>query len=191
MISSEKQMLRLHIEKSLRGLDDTERAAKSAVLSKHLAQMLGEEAAIILGFAPMRFEPDWLSCPPPGIVALPRIEGERLIFHRMGRPEELARGAFGAREPAADEATVMAIEDAGVVLVPGVAFDSAGGRLGRGGGFYDRFLATPGLRARRIAVCFACQVVDRVPVEPHDAEVDAIVTEDGWIEVRSSGRGRD
>jgi 5-formyltetrahydrofolate cyclo-ligase len=147
-------------------------------------------------------------------VALPRVEGEKLIFHRVvweatdasarrpypggdGAPppsdffSNLERGAHGTREPAADAATRVSLEEAAAVFVPGVAFDKGGARLGRGGGFYDRLLAHPRFAARRIAVCFACQLVERVPVEPHDAEVDEIVTEDGWLVVRNSGCGRD
>ena len=100
----------------------------------------------------------------------------------------LAPGAFGTREPAGG--AVVPVGDAEVVLTPGLAFDRMGARLGRGGGFYDRLLTDAALTARRVAVCFACQVVERVPVEPHDVEIDAIVTEDGWLELRSSGRGQ-
>jgi 5-formyltetrahydrofolate cyclo-ligase len=215
MIPTEKQMLRLRVAEALRAISPDERAEKSAAIAAHLARRLGPEPGLVLGFAPLRREPDWTSVFGAGWrVALPRVEGEGMIFHRVtwkstdasarrpypggdGWPQpsdffsNLERSAHGTLEPAADAATRVSPTDAEAVLVPGVAFDRAGGRLGRGGGFYDRLLAHPHFTARRIAVCFACQLVERVPVEPHDIEVDEIVTEDGWIAARSSGRGRD
>jgi 5-formyltetrahydrofolate cyclo-ligase len=216
MIPTEKQMLRLRVAEALRAIDPAERAEKSAAIAAHLASRLGSEPGLVLGFAPMRREPDWTAAIGAGWqAALPRVEGERLIFHRVDwkkatdasarRPcpggdgwpllsdsfSNLERGVHGTREPAADEVTRVSPTDAAAVLVPGVAFDRAGARLGRGGGFYDRLLAHPHFTARRIAVCFACQLVARVPVEPHDIEVDEIVTEDGWLVARSNGRGRD
>jgi 5-formyltetrahydrofolate cyclo-ligase len=63
-----------------------------------------------------------------------------------------------------------------VVLVPGVAFDRTGGRLGRGGGFYDRYLTAVAVE-RRVGVCFGCQVVELVPTAGHDARVGVVVSE--------------
>ena len=63
------------------------------------------------------------------------------------------------------------------MLVPGVAFDLDGRRLGYGGGYYDRLLPLLSPRAARVAGAFELQIVDRVPAAPHDVAVDAIVTE--------------
>jgi 5-formyltetrahydrofolate cyclo-ligase len=186
MIPSEKQMLRAEVLGRLRAMNDAERADKSAAIAGHLRGLAG----VIFGFAPMRLEPDWTAAiGADWTVALPRIAGNDLEFHRVADFSALARGSFGTREPVLDEEVSIARAD--VILTPGVAFDRGGARLGRGGGFYDRLLGRPEVKARRIAVCFGCQLVERVPVEPHDVEVDAIVTEDGWIAARSSGRGRD
>ncbi|HEY8902549.1 MAG TPA: 5-formyltetrahydrofolate cyclo-ligase [Chthoniobacterales bacterium] len=192
MISSEKQTLRLRMRESLRAITPDVLAEKSAAIGRHLAAGLGAHPGLVLGFAPMRAEPDWTSAVGPGWnLALPRIDSGRMTFHRVAGLGGLAKGAHGVLEPAVGEGTLVLPGEASVVLVPGMAFDRRGGRLGKGGGFYDRLLVEGLLRARRIAVCFACQVVGSVPVEPHDMEVDAIVTEDGWTEVRSSGRDRD
>jgi len=61
-----------------------------------------------------------------------------------------------------------------LVVVPGVAFTRDGARLGRGRGYYDRYLSRPGLRAFCVGVCFAHQLVDTLPVEPHDRTMDAV-----------------
>jgi 5-formyltetrahydrofolate cyclo-ligase len=192
MISSEKQTLRLRMGESLRAITPADRVEKSAAIGRHLAARLGPQPGLIMGFAPMRVEPDWTSAlGPDWKLALPRIDSGRMTFHRVSGLDGLTKGAHGVLEPAMGEGTEVPLEEAAIVLVPGMAFDRAGGRLGRGGGFYDRLLVEGHLRARRIAVCYTCQVVESVPVETHDMEVDAIVTEDGWIEVRSTARDRD
>lgn len=191
MIPTEKQMLRRKALEALRGMTPAERAAKSLAIGAHLQRV----AAPILAFAPMRLEPDWLTGWTGAEFALPRVERERLEFYRVhaGTAWQLEVGALGAREPKAISTNHVALADAETIFVPGLAFDRAGRRLGRGAGYYDRLLAHPALRARRIGVAFAAQLVDEVPVEPHDQSLDALVTENGWIdlrEARSSGSGR-
>lgn len=88
--------------------------------------------------------------------------------------EELDPGYRGIPEPRARLPVDPA--SAGAVIVPGVAFDEAGRRLGYGGGFYDRFLARCGA-APRIGICFELQVVDEVPAAEWDEQVDVVVTE--------------
>lgn len=78
-------------------------------------------------------------------------------------------------------------EDVDLVIVPGLAFDERGGRLGRGAGFYDRVLGALRPSAWRIAVAFECQIVERVPMDEHDQRVHAIVTERRVIEVSRPG----
>jgi len=64
-----------------------------------------------------------------------------------------------------------------VAVIPGVVFDRGGHRLGYGGGFYDRFLARSAPQALRVGLAFACQVVDRIPVQSHDIPMDMVITE--------------
>lgn len=111
------------------------------------------------------------------VPALDRAAGlYRWAWLRPGAA--LAEGPLHVAEPA--EPDWVAGERADLVLVPGVAFDRAGGRLGRGGGWYDRLLvASPMAGAWRIGVAFEFQVLDRVPMEPHDARMDEVVTESG------------
>jgi 5-formyltetrahydrofolate cyclo-ligase len=111
-------------------------------------------------------------------VALPRIvDGE--LEPRSWRPgEPVTETHFGAREP--EGGRVLDPSEIGVVATPGVAFDRAGGRVGYGGGFYDRFLPrTPAIRA---AVGFGVQLVDGpLPGASFDLPVDVIVTESETI----------
>lgn len=113
----------------------------------------------------------------------PRVRvGEALEFAPLARWEELRRTALGLWEPPAIlPAVPLGPQD--LVLVPGLGFDRHGGRLGRGGGLYDRTFPPGAPAPALVALAFACQVVDRLPAGPHDRRIDAIVTEYGMIRV--------
>ena len=91
--------------------------------------------------------------------------------------EDLVLNRIGLREP---RSGVLRVEAAtlDVVIVPGLAFDDQGRRLGRGGGFYDRFLSTLPATCITIGVGFANQIVEHVPTQPHDARVHAVVSDE-------------
>jgi 5-formyltetrahydrofolate cyclo-ligase len=174
MIRDEKQILRVQMQAAL-----SDRAADHPAASARLRACLAESPAwaaarVVYGFYPLRGEPDWIPATPGRTLAFPRATPDGLEFFTGGTP---VRGPHGAREPHDGEPAPAP----DLILVPGLAFDRAGRRLGRGGGFYDRFLARwAGTPCRIVGVCFACQVVSTIPWEPHDATVQAIVTEDGW-----------
>jgi 5-formyltetrahydrofolate cyclo-ligase len=112
-------------------------------------------------------------------VALPRVDvGTRmLVLHAIRDPAtDVAAGYQGIAEPR-PHCPVVAPAAIDWVLVPGVAFDATGGRLGYGGGYFDRLLPLLGRAVPRVAGAFALQVVARVPAAPHDLKVDTIVTE--------------
>ena len=108
-------------------------------------------------------------------VYLPKvISGEDMVLCRYTGAESLREGAFRIMEPVGPE--ISADEAVDVVLVPGMAFDGEGNRLGRGKGYYDRFLKSLNSpRPRLIGVCFDFQKVDVVPTEPTDVKVDVVV----------------
>jgi 5-formyltetrahydrofolate cyclo-ligase len=103
---------------------------------------------------------------------LPRIEGRDMVLHPY-EPDRLVRHPFGMLEPRED-APVIDPQALDVVLVPGVSFDRRGGRLGFGGGFYDRFLVRTS--AIRIGICHDCCLADGVPMDAHDERMDWVVT---------------
>lgn len=114
-------------------------------------------------------------------LLLPRVDAvrKRLSFHEVGGAGRLIRGALGIEEPRADAPEVGLTAD-DVVVVPGLAFDSAGRRLGRGAGYYDRtFAMAQGMRPLLVGYAYEFQVVPSVPIAGHDQFVDAIVTEKG------------
>lgn len=104
-------------------------------------------------------------------VLMPFVDGDRMRAARIERVADLAPGYRGIREPS----PVPVEAEADAILVPGVAFDAAGRRLGYGGGFYDAFLAAA--RGTRIGLCFDVQIVEQVPVTGQDRPVAVIVTE--------------
>lgn len=155
----------------------------SGVLSGVLA---GYRGVPLAGYLPIRTEidprPAMAEAAAHGPVGVPVIAGvgQPLIFAQWDPDCPLVTGPFGAQVPAVQVPMVPQI-----LIVPLVAFDRRGGRLGYGGGFYDRTLAQ--LRAQgpvlAIGFAFAAQEDDDLPLEPTDQPLDMIVTETGVIEV--------
>lgn len=182
-----KSRLRRSIRERLRTASEVELAAVSAGLLARLQSALEawREPGTVALFGGLRGEPDLVEGLLPWLRArgwrtvLFAVEGDHLRPADVRTPEDCRRGAHGIWEPAPG-CPAVAPEALDVILVPGLAFGGEdGSRLGRGGGFYDRFLATPGLRARRIGVAGEWQVLDRVPSEAHDVRVQELVTEAG------------
>jgi 5-formyltetrahydrofolate cyclo-ligase len=116
------------------------------------------------------------------VVALPRYDADADRYEACQIRDEstdLCLGRFGIREPTGDCGRIS-INRLDLILVPGLAFDLHGRRLGRGKGYYDQLLAVS--RGRSCGVAFDEQIVREVPVEPHDALVNCILTPTQWIE---------
>jgi len=176
--SPDKNALRRRVRADLAALPPGAVARQSEAVLAVLAPEIAR--GIVLAYAPLprevQLDPALVTLATEGRLVLPRVAGESLALHRVADLAGLQHGALGTREPS-DEHPRVEPGDIDVVLVPGLAFGRDGSRLGRGGGYFDRLL--PRLGARRVGVCFAQQLFDTVPTEPHDARVDAIVTEDG------------
>ena len=165
-------------------LFDNAGPAQAGYLSEVLA---GYRGVPLSGFMPIRTEIDPLpamaEASAHGPVGVPVIDAANhpLQFARWTPETEMVAGAFGARIPATPE-----FFEPEILIVPLLAFNRQGGRLGYGGGFYDRTLE--GLRAKRatlaIGFAFAGQESTDVPLEPTDQPLDMIVTEAGVIEVK-------
>ena len=108
-------------------------------------------------------------------LLLPCVDGDDLRLRQYTGPECMVAGEqFGIGEPTGEEYTDLdAVE---LIVVPGVAFDRQNNRMGRGRGFYDRLLkSTP--NAVKIGVAYDFQILDSIPVEPHDVKMDRVITE--------------
>lgn len=157
--------------------------AQAGVLSAFLA---GHRGVPVSGFMPINSEinplPAMAEAAAYGPVGVPVIRGKGhpLVFSRWEPEGALVEGSFKAMVPAVERLMVPEI-----VIVPLVAFDRHGGRLGYGGGFYDRTLE--GLRARgpvlAIGFAFGAQEAENLPLEPTDQPLDLVITEDRVIEV--------
>lgn len=157
----------------------------SQAMTRHfLDHFPPDPVLIVAGYVPMRGEADPLPLlaalqEEDVITALPRIEARAaaLGFFRWIKGEALVEGTFGTSEPAREAEAVTP----DIVLVPLIAFDKDGARLGYGGGFYDRTLEALRMRHKVLAVgfAFAAQEAENLPSEAHDAALDAVVTEKG------------
>ena len=107
-------------------------------------------------------------------VLLPVCVGEELELHLYEGDASLAEGAFGIMEPTGVLFAPENYDEIQLAIIPGMAFDRAGHRLGRGKGYYDRFL--PKLtKAQLQGICFPFQLIDGVPAEAHDVKVQDVV----------------
>jgi 5-formyltetrahydrofolate cyclo-ligase len=117
-------------------------------------------------------------------VLLPVVPGDGSELSWAVDTGRLAPGRFGLLEPVGPRLGPTAIGAAEVVVVPAVAVDRTGVRLGRGGGYYDRALRHVRPDARLVALVFDDELVDELPVEPHDKRVTAVVTpSSGWLDL--------
>jgi len=169
-MNAEKESLRRELRADGKSSD---RAGASTLVHLLRDWPVWEEARTVCAFCALPGEPDVLDpWPSNKRIALPRIEGEELMFHWVSSREGLADGRFGVLEPKAEALSAGCEFD--LILVPGMAFDRSGGRLGRGRGYYDRFLS----RASGVVagVCFDKQLIGKVPIESHDVRMDVILT---------------
>ncbi|MBQ1542961.1 MAG: 5-formyltetrahydrofolate cyclo-ligase [Caulobacteraceae bacterium] len=189
-IPSAKAVLRLEMQALRAGLAAAAPRAGELAAARLPVALLGR-FAVVAGYHPFRSEID----PAPALrrlaeagaaialpVTPPRGSDAPLSFHRWSPEAGLSRGGFGVLEPSPRAETL----EPDLVVTPLLAFDRAGARLGYGQGHFDRTLEA--LRARRpvfvLGLAFAGQEVARVPAEPHDQHLDAILTETGYIAVR-------
>jgi 5-formyltetrahydrofolate cyclo-ligase len=116
-------------------------------------------------------------------VVYPRSSpGGSMELHQVGAVDQLQVGRFGIREPDPAVHPQRPISAVDAALIPGLAWDRAGQRLGRGGGFYDRLLATPDWRGFRCGVFFALQELPGLPLDPWDLPLECVVTErEVWL----------
>ena len=163
-------------------------AADSALVTYAMGTAVSLRAAIVAAYVPLPGEPagpglvDALAAV-AGRVLLPVLRDDRdLDWAAFTGPDSLVAGPLGLRQPAGPKLGVAAVASADLVIVPAVAVDRSGMRLGRGGGSYDRALArvTPG-RTLVVALLYDGEVIDSVPADPHDRRVNAVITPSGGL----------
>ena len=107
-------------------------------------------------------------------IVVPRVEGDIMRFYDYS-PDKMQSGAFGIEEPTGE--IEVPAQDIDLIIVPARAFTRRGERLGRGGGFYDKYMSLSGFRAYKIGIAYSVQIFDSLPCDTHDIKVDEVVTE--------------
>lgn len=183
MYEQEKEALRRAMRARRRQLSEAQQQAAAQAVLAYLRDFSPyREAACVMAYAACRgelsLEPVLLDVLASGrTLALPRCEAPGVMTARRVRALSCLRtGAYGLPEPGEDCETVPP-GTIDLILVPGTAFDRAGGRLGQGGGYYDRFL--PRTRALRAGICHGFALTDGVPCGPDDQRMDAVITPGG------------
>lgn len=112
-------------------------------------------------------------------IFVPYIDGE-MKFSEYKNGSDLVEGLYGIMEPKNKQEYKG---DFDAIMVPGLAFDRFGNRLGRGKGYYDRFLKK--CRAKRIGLAYEAQIIPKIPIEEHDVKMDVVISEHGMYEILS------
>ena len=186
-----KQKLRYQVRAALRQIPAQQRATASTQARALLkAQTQWRAAQSILFFASLPEELDVWPLMAEALAAGKRVALPRFVpaargyeaFQVLDPETDLELGQFGIREPRGRCAR-FSLGRLDLILVPGIAFDLQGGRLGRGKGYYDQLLG--GLRGNKCGVAFDQQVLDEIPMAPHDMRLDCILTPTRWVVVRA------
>ena len=112
------------------------------------------------------------------LVPLTNLENKELSLYEIkNRQNDLKKGAHGIMEPVPENTRLANLEEADCLIVPGIAFDKRNHRIGRGEGYYDRFLKKLSPRVSKIGLAFSCQVVQEIPTEAHDVRLDMVLTD--------------
>ena len=186
MIKTKKE-IRREVKQAVLALSAAEREAQSQQVCEQIKVLIAErKPATIALFSPLPDEID--------VAPLISSLGCRVVLPRVGDkadstpemefydyvPQSMASGAYGIVEPQMGEP--CGTEEIDLMIVPGVAFSADGRRLGRGKGYYDRYLSREGFRAYCIGVCYDCQLREDIPAEPHDKRVEVVISANGKID---------
>lgn len=188
-LRSRKQALRERVQAARAALAPEARAAESAAAcARLLAMPPWAGARTLAAYLSIGEEFDTAALVREALrsgrrLLLPRIVDPRsratrhLVLHEVRDPDaDTVAGPWGIREPDPGRCPEVPAAAAELVLVPGLAFDATGGRLGYGAGYYDRLLAQVGDSCVKVAAAFELQCVDRVPMQAHDRRIDWLVT---------------
>jgi 5-formyltetrahydrofolate cyclo-ligase len=167
-------------------LSKDKRSKKSAAIMKRLfgfANFL--EARIVLFYMSYSSEVDTepvvrKALELEKIVALPLVDSKKkeiVPFRIENLDRDLRPGYRGIREPIPQRCKQIPVQYINLAIIPGVAFDERGGRIGHGMGIYDRFIPRLDITTRKVALAFECQIGPQIPMEPHDRYTDIIITE--------------
>ena len=162
-------------------------AISRRIMATFMEQPEYQQAKTVMFYVDVRAEvrtrhdlPDALASGKKIVVPWCNADGELELFH-LESMEELEIGMYKILEPREElrglESKQVAVTELDVIMVPGVGFDSKGGRTGMGKGYYDKCLQHARPDATLTAVCFDCQIFEEIPVQQHDIYMDKVITE--------------
>ncbi|MCM8760536.1 MAG: 5-formyltetrahydrofolate cyclo-ligase [Candidatus Omnitrophica bacterium] len=180
-----KHKIRIHIKEKHKSYSLLEKAAKSDIIKNKLFnEEEFKKAKVVMFYVSLKDEVNTISMIDETIkmgkkVCVPVIlkEDKRLVAGEIkDREKDLERQHFGIYQPKAGHVREVPLDDIDLVVVPGVAFDRNNVRLGRGHGYYDRFLCGLPEKTKTIGLAFDFQVVEHLPKDSHDIPVSKIIT---------------
>lgn len=167
-------------------LSDEERTQKSKAIMQYLFDFANFlEAKIVLFYinTPQEVATEAMiikSWEYEKVIALPWVnkkKGKIFPFKIDNLDKDIRAGYRGIREPIPKRCKPIPVDYIDLAVIPGVAFDERGGRIGHGTGFYDKFIPGLNTTTRKVALAFECQIVPQIPMEPHDRYIDIIITD--------------
>lgn len=181
LLREQKKALRKEIARRKRTLSPEQWQEKSELLSRVLADHITSLPFVRIGLF-LSLADEWDTAPLVSLLRekgytllVPRVEGEDIRFYVLREEELVLSSSYAIREPTAPVAEALVPE---LIVLPGVAFDTQGYRLGRGKGYYDRYLSVHSSEVcYTVGSCFDIQRVEFLPFEAHDRRVDSLVTE--------------
>ncbi len=184
----DKSELRQMVKNRLGALSPTEIVQKSEQVRVQLFSMpVFKRAKTVMLYASTKGE---VHTPPMIVdalnsgktVLLPRMDADKILACKVSDFDELVPNKFGINEPKGASVPIELID---VIIVPGLAFDEKCSRIGRGHGYFDKFLALADKKSTRfIALAFELQIFSQIPSEPHDVPMHSVVTEKRIIEAQ-------
>ena len=199
-MSDEKRQLRRHLLDVRKARSDDERAASTRALTVHVLEIADGVRGPVCCYLPVGPEPgatgSGATTVPDALLAAghdvlaPIVPAEPgpLDWTRYDGPDGLVEGKLGVREPGGPRLGTAAVADAGLVLVPGLAVDRRGARIGRGGGYYDRTLPAVPPTTPVVVLLHDDELIDHVPADDHDVRVGRVVLPtEGLVTVRNNG----
>ncbi|WP_100406807.1 5-formyltetrahydrofolate cyclo-ligase [Bacillus solitudinis] len=183
----EKKTLRKQVLQQLDKLSNNQHKDLSANIADHLFRNIYWKEAGTIGITISRrrevcttyiIEAAWALNKQ---IAVPRINKEKnvMCFYILKDYDDLEETFFELKEPKIENCQLLTPDEIDVMVVPGVAFDVHGYRLGFGGGYYDRYLVD--FKGETVALAFDCQIVNKVPTEKHDVPVGHLITPEGIV----------
>ncbi len=180
IVDSKSKMRSMIRQRVHHGLQSAQKLELDRKINLHLRQVLSQiPHQSCASFSGLQDEPDIQEtalAESQILWAYPKVLGDQISFFKPEKLDELRAGAWGIAEPDPETSTEISLSSLDAVLVPGMAFDRRGLRLGRGKGYYDKALEN--YQGHKIGICYSFQVVnENLPFEQHDCQMNVVVTE--------------